>query len=128
MLELVNVTAPVGTDAEPAPPAKASPTNVPPVTVMSAPAKTAPRKFEPVRVVAWATHQYTFGQVPAGLPGMTTEKLVAVKAPVPPVPILKIHTPSAGPSSVNVPVNVAAAGKQYTPGESVTPASVPVNV
>jgi len=43
---------------------------------------------------------------------MITEKLVPVSAPVPPVPILKIQTPSAGPSSVNVPVNAAAAVKQ----------------
>ena len=72
-----------------------------------------PWKFELVSVAAWATHQYTFGHaVPAASPAMTTEKLVPVRAPVPPVPILKIQTPSAGPSSVNVPVNVAAAVKQ----------------
>jgi len=87
MVEFVSVTAPVGTEVVPVPPARASPLKVPPVTVMSAPARMVPWKFEAVSVASWATHQYTFGHsVPAASPAMTTEKPVPVRAPVPPVP------------------------------------------
>ena len=43
---------------------------------------------------------------------LSGDKLVPVRAPVPMVPILKVQIPVAGPSSVNAPVNVAAASKQ----------------
>ena len=59
-----------------------------------------PWKFESVSVAAWATHQYTLQGEP---PSMPTDKLVPVRAPVPPEPILKIQTPFEGPLSVSVP-------------------------
>jgi hypothetical protein len=43
---------------------------------------------------------------------MTTEKPVPLRAPVASVPILKTQTSLGDPRSVNVPVSVAAAGKQ----------------
>jgi hypothetical protein len=102
------------------------PPNVPPVLVMAAPARIVPTNREFVIVAAWATHHVTLhGCAP---PAMTTEKWVPVRAPVPRVPILKIQVPFEGPLSVNTPVNVAAAGKQYEPGESVLPSRVPVKV
>ena len=89
---------------------QAFPWKVPRVRVMAAPARMFPRKFESVMVTASATHHVTLHASPP--PAMTTEKSVPVSAPVPRVPILKIQVPSAGPSSVNVPVNSAAASKQ----------------
>jgi hypothetical protein len=98
---LVNVTAPF---------AKSLPCKLPSVKVLSAPARMVPRKSELTIVAPSATHQYTLHRSPP--PDMTTEKLVGDKAPAPLVPILKIQTPFAGPSSVNWPVNAAAASKQ----------------
>src|SRR5688572_20169120 len=78
-----------------------------PVTVMAAPARMVPWKRDVVMVAASATHQYTSHD--CAPPAITTEKLVPVSAPVPPVPILKIHTALGlpWPSSVRtVSVNV----------------------
>jgi hypothetical protein len=75
------------------------------VRVMSAPARMLPWNVEVVSVTACLTHHVAL----QGLPP-TTVKLVAVRAPVPPVPISKRQGPE--PVSVRVPVNVAAAGKQ----------------
>src|SRR6185503_9674526 len=75
-------------------------------------------------VTACATHHVTLHACP---PSITTEKLVPVSAPVPLVPILKSQVAFAGPLRVNTPVSVAAASKQYEPGDSVTPERVPVN-
>src|SRR3954462_10781348 len=82
-----------------------------------------PAKFDVVIVAACETHQTTLhGWLP---PAITTERFVPVSAPVPSVPILKLQMPLDGSFSVSVPVRAAAAGKQYEPGASVTPASVP---
>ncbi len=90
--------------------AKARPATVPLVVVIAAPARMVPLKFESVIVAASATHQYTLhASAPSGV---TTEKRVPVRAPVPPVPILNSQIPVEGPASVNVPVSVAAASKQ----------------
>src|SRR3954463_2754806 len=90
-----------------------SPFNVPRVTVMAAPARTVPTNFESVMVTACATCQYTWLHASALPPCATTEKLVPVNAPVPSVPILKIHVAFEEPASVNtLPVDVAAASTQ----------------
>src|ERR1700694_2030203 len=88
-----------------APFAKARPARTVLVSVMSVPARTVPWKAEVVRVTAWRTHQVA----PHGLLP-TIVKLVAVRAPVPPVAISNNHGPL--PFSVSFPVNVAAAAKQ----------------
>ncbi|MBK6613724.1 MAG: hypothetical protein IPG27_06395 [Ottowia sp.] len=84
-----------------------------PVMVMAAPARRVPWKADVVIVTASATHQYTLHGSPPLV--MTTERLVPVKAPVPPVPTLKIQVASGSPcpSSVKVvSVNVTAAALQ----------------
>ena len=81
---------------------------------MAAPERMVPWKPEVVSVVAASTHQYTLHAWP---PAMTTCKPVPVRAPDASVPTLKIQTSFAPPLSVMVvSVNVAAAGKQITPG------------
>src|SRR5882762_9298028 len=90
--------------------AETVPCKLPPVRVMPAPARILPWMSEVVIVTASATRHVTLDARPP--PAMTTAKLVPVRAPVPLVPILKIQTASAGPSSVNTPVTVAAALKQ----------------
>jgi hypothetical protein len=71
-----------------------------------------PRKVESVSVAASAVHQNTL-LLHVSPPDITTEKLVAVRAPVPRVPILKIQVSLADPTSVNTPpVSVEAASKQ----------------
>ena len=90
---------------------------------MAAPARMVPLKFEVVIVTAWAIHQVTLQGFPP--PAMTTEKPVPVRAPVPLVPTLKSQVSVADPLSVNVVrVNVAAAGKQMTPGLTESAVSV----
>src|SRR5512140_657767 len=77
---------------------------VPAVVVMAPPAKRLPMNCEVVMVAAWDTHQVTLhGSAP---PAVTTEKLVPVSAPAPPVPTLKIQVALAGPFRVKVPVSV----------------------
>ena len=84
---------------------------------MAAPARIVPARFESVIVAASAVHQVTLQA--CAPPAITTEKLVPVRAPVGSAggvasadPILKVQIPFDGPSSVNTPVNAAAAGKQ----------------
>ena len=109
--EPVSVTAPVGKNGNPAPPAKVAPLSIEPVDVISAPARMVPFRNDVVIVTASLTHQYTLHGCPP--PAMITVKLVPVRAPPPPVPILKIQIPLAGPLSVNVPpVVVDAAATQ----------------
>src|SRR5579859_1905273 len=108
----VKVTAPV---------ARARPVKVVSVRVISAPARIVPWNAEVVSVTAWRTHQVALHGLPP-----TTVKLVAVSAPVPLVPTSNSQGPE--PVSVNVPVNVAAAGKQYVPGPRETPPSVPLRM
>jgi hypothetical protein len=91
--------------------AKARPTKVPLVKEMELPARMVPLKSESVIVAASAVHQYTLHARPP--PDMITWKLVPVRAPVPPVPILKTQIPFEGPLSVNMTlVIVAPAVKQ----------------
>src|ERR1700737_132910 len=117
----VSVASPV-----PVAPAHPLPMKVPPVKVTPVPAITIPLKLEVVMDEACRTHHATLpGTAP---PAMITLKLVPVRSPVPAVPILNSQTPVGGPLSVNVPVNAAAAVKQYVPGVSDTPARVPVKV
>src|SRR6185436_10555114 len=93
--------------------ARARPLRLPSVTVMATPERMFPTTNESVMVAASLVHQNTLLSQVSPLPGRITEKLVPVRAPVPPVPILKIQTPSAGPSSVNVVrVNVTSAALQ----------------
>jgi len=81
--------------------ARASPLKVPRVTVMASPARIVPTNCESVIVAAWATHQNTLLQGGGAPLGVTTEKLVPVRAPVPRVPILKIQVSVEDPLSVN---------------------------
>src|SRR5690242_11094829 len=83
---------------------------------MAAPARIVPWKADVVIVTAASTHQYT---LQACAPFRSTENPVPVRAPGASVPILKIQRSFELPTSVSVvSVNVAAAGKQYTPGVS----------
>jgi hypothetical protein len=92
--------------------AKAWPSKSPLVVLMDVPARIVPRKTESVSVAACAVHQNTL-LLHASPPGMTTVKSVPVRAPMPPVPILKIQVSAADPSSVNTPpVYVADASTQ----------------
>jgi hypothetical protein len=94
------------------------------VRVIAPPARITPIKFVLVSVTASCTHQDTSLARPP--PVITRLKSVAVRAPPPPVPTMMIHFAPLGPFSVNVVVRTAAALKQYVPGESVTPPSVPL--
>src|SRR5688572_29334716 len=83
-----------------------------------------PMNTESVSVAACWVHQNTL-LLQVWPPAITTEKLVPVSAPVPPVPILKIQVSLGEPSSVSTPpVSVAAAATQWVPGVSVCPESM----
>src|SRR5450756_2031292 len=85
--------------------ARARPARLVSVRVMSVPPRMVPWNVALVSVTAWRTHHVTLhGLLP------TTVKSVAVRAPVPLVPISNNQGPV--PVSVRVPVNTAAASKQ----------------
>ena len=85
---------------------------LPPVTVIADPARMLPTKTEFVNVTASAANQNTLS-LHSCPPGITTEKLVPVRAPVPLVPIRNTHVSAGEPASVNTPpVSVTATSKQ----------------
>lgn len=86
---------------------------------MAVPERMVPWKVEAVSVAAPAVRQYTLHA--SAVPAMSTVKLLPVRAPVPPVPILKTQISVADPLSVKTtpaPI-VVPATEQQTPGASV---------